>query len=60
MAKVYAGEVASALHQTDQGPEDPLQSALTWAVVGMVVWLMSKICLNWVLQDITRVFIVFK
>lgn len=41
MAEVHAGDMAGALHQTDQGPEDHLQSASTWALVLVLLSFVS-------------------
>lgn len=65
MAQVHAGDMAGALHQTDQGPEDHLQSASTWVVVVtwrvvMGVLVLGVLVVTWVLQDTRRIFLLFK
>lgn len=41
VAQVHAGDMAGALHQTDQGPEDHLQSASTWVVMVLGISFLS-------------------
>lgn len=41
VAEVHAGDMAGALHQTDQGPEDHLQSASTWVVMVLGISFLS-------------------
>lgn len=41
VAEVHAGDMAGALHQTDQGPEDYLQSASARVVVVVGISFLS-------------------